>query len=90
MWGSGSVFCHPQPAIHKFWHDFQLPPDLVSVAGMQLTPEIKRMILCDNYARYAGIDVEAHKARIAHDSFSKLRAQRRATPYSFQDDGHDD
>ncbi|SEU10378.1 amidohydrolase family protein [Stigmatella erecta] len=90
MWGSGAVFCHPQPALHKFWHHFQLPEDLVSVAGMQLTPEIKRMILCDNYARYAGIDVQAHQARIANDRFSQLRAGTLAAPYSFQGDGHDD
>jgi hypothetical protein len=89
MWGSGTVFCHPHPAIHKFWHDFQLPEDLVQVAGMQLTPDIKRMILGGNYARYAGIDIEAAKARIAHDRFSKQRAQGRARPYSFKEDGHD-
>jgi hypothetical protein len=89
MWGSGTVFCHPQPALEKFWNDFQLPDDLVSVAGMQVTPEVKRMILCDNYARYAGIDVEAAKARIAHDTFSKARARGDVRPYSYQEGGHD-
>jgi hypothetical protein len=90
MWGSGTVFSHPYPAVNKFWHEFQLPEDLVKVAGMQLTPEIKRMILCDNYARYAGIDIEAAKARIAHDKFSKKRATGRAPAYSYQGSGHDD
>ncbi|MDY7229246.1 amidohydrolase family protein [Hyalangium rubrum] len=88
MWGSGTVFCHPQPALEKFWRDFQLPDDLVKVAGMQLTPEIKRMILCDNYARYAGVDIEAVKERIANDAFSKQRAQGNITPYSFKDGAH--
>ena len=90
MWGSGTVFSHPHPALHKFWHDFQLPDDLVSVAGMQLTPEVKKMILGENYARYAGVDVAAVQARIAHDEFSQRRAERRASPYSFQGDGHDE
>lgn len=85
MWGSGTVFCHPQPALHKFWHDFQLPDDLVSVAGMQVTPEVKRMILGENYARYAGVDIAAVKARIAHDAFSQARARGDATPYSYQE-----
>ena len=88
MWGSGTVFCHPQPALHKFWHDFQLPEDLVSVAGMQLTPEIKRMILCDNYARYAGVDIQAVQARIAHDEFSQARARGNIQPYSFKGGSH--
>ena len=89
MWGSGTVFCHPQPALEKFWNDFQLPEDLVSVAGMQVTPEVKRMILCDNYARYAGIDVEAAKARIANDKFSKARARGDIRPYSYPEGGND-
>ncbi|WP_257458945.1 amidohydrolase family protein [Archangium lipolyticum] len=90
MWGSGSVFCHPQPALRKFWNDFQLPDDLVSVAGMQVTPEVKRMILGENYARYAGIDIAAAKARIAHDAFSKERANGTPGPYSFREEHHAD
>jgi predicted TIM-barrel fold metal-dependent hydrolase len=89
MWGSGTVFSHPRPALHKFWHDFQLPEDLVSVAGMQLTPEVKRMILGETYARYAGVDVEAVKARIAHDRFSKARAKGDTKPYSYEEGLHD-
>lgn len=90
MWGSGSVFCHPQPAIQKFWNDFQLPDDLVSVAGMQVTPEVKRMILGENYARYAGIDIAAAKARIAHDAFARERANGKPPPYTFQETAHED
>lgn len=83
FWGSGTVFSHPQPAIEKFWYEFELPEDLASVAGMQLTPQIKRMILCDNYAAYAGIDVEAAKKKIADDEFAQARATGRAAPYSY-------
>ena len=90
MWGSGTVFCHPQPAVQKFWNDFQLPEDLVSVAGMQVTPEIKRMILGENYARYAGIDIAAAKARIANDAFAKERAQGKPAPYTFREEHHAD
>ncbi|RKG68521.1 amidohydrolase [Corallococcus sp. CA054B] len=89
MWGSGTVFSHPQPALLKFWNDFQLPDDLVQVAGMQVTPEVKRMILCDNYARYAGIDVPAVKASIAHDEFSRLKARGDIQPYSYHEGRHD-
>ena len=56
---------------------------------MQVTPEVKRMILCDNYARYAGIDVEAAKARIANDTFSKARARGDVRPYSYPEGGND-
>lgn len=87
MWGSGTVFSHPQPALHKFWHDFQLPEELVQMAGMQVTPEVKRMILCDNYARYAGVDVEAVKKRIENDEFSRKRAKGDIKPYSYQPGG---
>lgn len=90
MWGSGTVFCHPQPAVEKFWNDFQLPDDLVSVAGMQVTPEIKRMILGENYARYAGIDIQAAKARIANDAFAKERAHGKPGPYSKGSADHED
>ncbi|NMO20216.1 amidohydrolase family protein [Pyxidicoccus fallax] len=85
MWGSGTVFSHPQPALHKFWNEFQLPDDLVSVAGMQVTPDVKRMILGENYARYAGVDIEATKKRIANDAFSKAREKGDFTPYSYKE-----
>ncbi len=90
MWGSGTVFCHPQPAVQKFWNDFQLPEDLVSVAGMQVTPDVKRMILGENYARYAGIDIAAAKARIANDAFSQARAHGKPGPYTFREQPHAD
>lgn len=89
MWGSGTVFSHPQPALHKFWEEFQLPEDLVSVAGMQVTPEVKRMILGENYARYAGVDIEAAKKRISNDTFSKAREKGDFTPYSYKEGLHD-
>lgn len=85
MWGSGTVFSHPHPALHKFWHDFQLPDELVQVAGMQVTPDVKRMILGGNYARYAGVDVEAVKKNIANDKFAKLRARGDIQPYGYRE-----
>lgn len=75
FWGTGAVLMHPQPALEKFWYEYQLPDDLVEVAGIQLTPEIKRKILSENYARFVGLDIEAAKDRIAEDEFAQKRRE---------------
>lgn len=86
MWGTGTTLSHPRPAIEAFL-DFQLPEDLLAEYGMfgpleQLTMEHKRNILGANYARMNGLDIEALKAGIAGDEFSRAPGEELPTPYS--------
>jgi predicted TIM-barrel fold metal-dependent hydrolase len=76
LYADGTLFCHPQPLLEKFWN-LQLPERLLEKYKLeQLSPESKRLILGGNYARMVGLDVEAARARIADDEFAR---ERRAT-----------
>jgi uncharacterized protein len=76
LWGTGAMGFHPRPPMEKFVRDFQISEDLVEKAGIpQLTPVAKRKILAENYAKMAGLDLEARLAEIADDEFAERRAQ---------------
>ncbi len=64
LFGSDYAIWTPRWLVEKFW-SYQIPEDIASERGVQLTDEIKEKILGLNAARLYGIDVEAQKARLA-------------------------
>lgn len=83
IYSDGSLFCHSQALLEKFWA-LQLSDSLLEKYGVeQLSKDDKALILGGNYARVAAIDIEAAQAAIVDDGFAKLRRQHgRAAPYS--------
>ncbi|MCW2584066.1 MAG: hypothetical protein JWQ53_2856 [Klenkia sp.] len=87
VWGTGCTRAHPRPTIDAFCQ-YEIPEDLLEDAGLfgplsQITDEHKRGILATNYAGIHGIDIEARKAAIADDEFSRARAvDARPVPWS--------
>ena len=87
FWASGAMSYHPRASLEAF-ETFEFPQNMLDEAGLiapvsQITPEHKRKILGENYARVHGIDIEARKAAIADDEFSRARAEHLdAAPYS--------
>jgi predicted TIM-barrel fold metal-dependent hydrolase len=82
IFGSGCALNHPDPQIRAFMA-FEMPQDLVDGYGYPpLTHEIKRKMLGENLARMHGIDIAQRKQAIANDSWSALRAQGKAEPWS--------
>lgn len=78
FWGTGCTLAHPQPTIEAFCN-YEIPEDLLEDAGLfgpltQITDDQRRNVLAHNYARVHGIDVEARRAAIADDEFSRARA----------------
>jgi predicted TIM-barrel fold metal-dependent hydrolase len=73
LYADGTLFCHPQPLLEKFWN-LRLPERLLEKYRLeQLDREAKRLMLGGNYARIVGLDIEAAKARIAEDEFVRER-----------------
>jgi predicted TIM-barrel fold metal-dependent hydrolase len=71
LWGSGLMGLHPQPLLELFW-DFEMPRDLVEEYGYpELTVELKRKILGENYARKFGLDLNQMIADIPDDDLRK-------------------
>lgn len=64
LFGSDYAIWTPKWLVERFWN-FQIPEDIASERGVQLTDEIKEKILGLNAARLYDIDVEAQKARLA-------------------------
>jgi uncharacterized protein len=60
LFGSDYAIWTPKWLVEKFW-DFQIPEDIASERGVQLTDEIKEKILGLNAARLYNIDVAARK-----------------------------
>lgn len=86
FWGSGGTLCHPQPGLEAF-AKFEFPEDLLADAGLfkpvkQITRENKANILGGTFARLHGIDIEACKAAIANDQFSRAPEAALPEPYS--------
>lgn len=74
VYSDGALFAHPQPTLRRFW-DFQLPDDLVAGHGLApLTAEDKAMMVGGNYARLAGLDLDALVAAQDGDEFAAARA----------------
>ncbi len=86
FWSSGANNCHPRPGLEAFM-EFQFSEEQMNEKGLfapipQLTHEHKRAILGGNLARLYDLDVEALKAGIADDEFSRATAAGLAEPYS--------
>jgi uncharacterized protein len=59
FWGSEAFVWPKVQAYIDLFHDMQMPEDLQDGYGYpELTPEIKRAIFGENYARLLGIDIE--------------------------------
>jgi predicted TIM-barrel fold metal-dependent hydrolase len=66
LFGSDYAIWSPKWIIDKFM-SFQLPDDIREEFGVELTPAIKRKIMGENTARLYGIDIDAHRAKLAGD-----------------------
>jgi hypothetical protein len=75
VYSDGALFTHPQPTLHRFW-DFQLPAELAAKHGLPpLTREDKALMVGGNWARMAGVDLDAVVAAQAGDEFAVARAE---------------
>lgn len=74
FWGTGAMGFHPQPLIDAFVNDFQIADEIVEKAGIpQMTPEAKRKVLAENYAKMIGLDLGEQLRAIEDDEFSARR-----------------
>ena len=75
LFGTDYAIWSPKWIIDRFM-DFQLPGDIQEEFGVELTPAVKRKIMGENIARLYGIDVSAHRAKLAADEIgARLAAQ---------------
>lgn len=86
FWGSGGLLCHPRPALRAFI-DFEFPADMLANAGMfwpvqQITRANKENILSGTFAKLHGIDLDAAKAAIVGDQFSRGAGAEIPEPWS--------
>jgi predicted TIM-barrel fold metal-dependent hydrolase len=86
IWASGTVLGHAQPTIEAFL-DYEIPEDMLENSGLfapvtQLTGQHKANILAGNFARMHGLDLDAARAAIADDEFSRATAQGLARPWT--------
>jgi uncharacterized protein len=83
LWGTGAMAFHPQPPLQAFWRTFEFPSELIDKAGLpRVTPEVKRKILFDNYARMTGIDLRARLEACSGDRFSRRDDGKLPKPFS--------
>jgi predicted TIM-barrel fold metal-dependent hydrolase len=91
MWGGpeklifsdGSMVFHSQPILERI-RELELSQETLETFGIeQWDHEQKRLFLGGNYARINGIDIDARKAAIVEDEFSRARREHGlAEPYS--------
>jgi uncharacterized protein len=81
FFSTGAPVMHPQPFVEAFWR-FEMPKGYPA-----MTPEIKRGILGDNFARQHGWDVEALKAECAKDKYG-LHQKNHVSPWSVIRNAH--
>jgi predicted TIM-barrel fold metal-dependent hydrolase len=86
FWGTGTVQYHPKPCIEAM-AAFEFPEDLLESGGLyaplsQITDEVKAGLFAGNYARLHDIDLDAVKAGIADDQFSRQAGDGLAEPWS--------
>jgi predicted TIM-barrel fold metal-dependent hydrolase len=75
IYSDGTLFCHTQPLLEKFWN-LSFSDELMQKYNLkQLTKTDKALILGGNYGRIIGLDVEKAKARMANDGFARERQQ---------------
>lgn len=82
MFASGNNLMHPWPILEAFV-DYQFPDEWVEEFGLvRLTEQDRRNILGLNCLRMHGLDPAEVARRVAHDEFSRARAQRVPAPWS--------
>jgi uncharacterized protein len=82
VFASGCSLVHPRPLIEKLL-EFEMPEDLVEGFGYpQMTDEIKRGILGENYLRMHGIDKDRFLASIENDAWSTRQQEGLPEPWS--------
>jgi predicted TIM-barrel fold metal-dependent hydrolase len=83
IYSDGTLFCHSQPLLEKFWN-LEFSEELQDKYNLKpLTKADKALILGGNYARIIELDVEKAKKRIIDDEFARERARTgRQAPYS--------
>jgi uncharacterized protein len=82
FYSSGLSMVHPRIALDSFV-EFTMPRDLVEDYGVpDLTPEIRRGIMGENYLRLHGIDPAGFRAATADDAISRRQAAGPAEPWS--------
>jgi len=83
IYSDGCMVFHSQPLLEAFMN-FQFSDETCDGMGVEkLTKEDKALILGGNYARIAGLDIEALKAGVKDDEFARERAQTgRQAPFS--------
>jgi predicted TIM-barrel fold metal-dependent hydrolase len=74
FFSSGATGAHPQPCLEAFWR-LEMPRGYP-----RLTPEMKRGILGENFARQHGWNAEALKAACANDDLGQRK--QRAEPWA--------
>ncbi|WP_236793409.1 amidohydrolase family protein [Amycolatopsis sp. GM8] len=74
LYASGISMVHPRIALDSFT-EFTMPRDLVEECGVpDLTPDIRRGILGENYLRMHRIDPGGFRSAIADDAISRRQA----------------
>jgi predicted TIM-barrel fold metal-dependent hydrolase len=82
FYSSGVSMVHPRIALESF-AGFTMPRDLVDDYGIpDLTPEVRRGILGENYLRLHGIDPGQFRTATADDAISRGQAAGAAEPWS--------
>ncbi len=83
LWATGTILVHPQPLLDLFWK-FKMPEDLMEGYGYpEMTREIKRKILGENWARMHGLDLKKLASEIPNDEARRTQlAGKLAEPWS--------
>ena len=82
LFASGCALAHPDPVIQGIL-EFTMPEELMDSYGYgAITDEMKWGFLGGNMATLLGIEEAEKKAALAKDSWSELRAQGKAKPWS--------
>jgi uncharacterized protein len=80
VYSDGTLFCHSQPLLEKFWN-LEFSEELRDKYNLKpLTKADKALILGGNYARIVDLEVEKAKKRIADDEFAQERARTGRQP----------
>ncbi|WP_415394338.1 amidohydrolase family protein (plasmid) [Rhodococcus globerulus] len=83
IWATGASVWHPDPPLQWFWNNFEFTEAARVGDGLpEITPEVKRRILGQNWLDMHQLDVTDMRNRIANDEFTLARRNGKADPYS--------
>jgi predicted TIM-barrel fold metal-dependent hydrolase len=82
LWGTGAVGFHPQPLLEAF-ANFNFPEAMIEGVGLpEITDDVRRDILFNNYARMTGLDLSQRLPATRDDEFARRRANGPLPPFS--------